>query len=153
MPIKYIHTNIIAKDWKALADFYIRVFDCVPIYPQRDLSGAWVDQLTQISGCRIKGIHLALPGYTEGPTLEIFSYQPEKDPDGVKQLNGIGLAHTAFHVDDVAEILARLIANGGKQHGDLVVHHIDGFGSLTVVYACDPEGNFVEIQNCEKSIL
>lgn len=151
MPVKYIHTNIIARDWQSLADFYIQVFECTPIYPQRDLSGAWVDQLTQIKGCHIKGIHLALPGYDEGPTLEIFSYQPENTAMDEKQLNGFGLAHTAFHVDNVAETLAKLIAHGGTQHGDLIKNRVEGIGELTAVYTCDPEGNFVEIQNWQRS--
>lgn len=42
MGIKYVHTNIIAKDWKRLADFYIQVFNSKPLYPERDLSGKWI---------------------------------------------------------------------------------------------------------------
>ena len=153
MSIQYVHTNIIAKDWKALADFYVKVFECTPVYPERDLSGDWLDQLTHISGCKIKGIHLALPGYVDGPTLEIFSYEPEDESQKTKQLNGRGLAHTAFHVDNVEEILENLIKHGGKQHGELVKSQYDGIGELTVVYACDPEGNFIEIQNWNKSSI
>jgi len=37
--IKYVHTNLIANDWKSLSEFYVNVFDCEPIYPERDLSG------------------------------------------------------------------------------------------------------------------
>jgi predicted enzyme related to lactoylglutathione lyase len=151
LSIQYVHTNIIAKDWRSLADFYIQVFDCTPLDPERDLAGAWLEQLTQINGCKIRGIHLALPGYLNGPTLEIFSYQPENELPGIKQLNRFGLAHLAFHVDDVAELLEKLIAHGGKQHGDLVKKTYAELGELTVVYACDPEGNFIEIQNWNHS--
>ena len=28
MGIKYVHTNIIARDWEAVARFYIEVFEC-----------------------------------------------------------------------------------------------------------------------------
>ena len=75
MSIKYVHTNIIADDWRALADFYIQVFGCKPVLPERDLSGSWLDSLTCIENSHITGIHLSLPGCGEnGPTLEIFSY-------------------------------------------------------------------------------
>jgi hypothetical protein len=35
----YVHTNLIAHDWRALAEFYQQVFGCVPVPPERDLSG------------------------------------------------------------------------------------------------------------------
>ena len=42
MPIhaKYVHTNLIARDWKRLIRFYIDVFGCEPKGPERDMSGA-----------------------------------------------------------------------------------------------------------------
>ena len=73
MPMKYVHTNLIAKDWRRLSAFYQEVFGCVPVPPERDLSGEWVDKATGISGAHIFGMHLRLPGYGDaGPTLEAF---------------------------------------------------------------------------------
>jgi predicted enzyme related to lactoylglutathione lyase len=83
MVIKYVHTNIIAKDWRKLSLFYQRVFGCKPVPPERDLSGQWLDSLTGIDGAHITGEHLALPGYDgQTPTLEIFSYD---DMDAIIQ--------------------------------------------------------------------
>jgi len=73
MSNKYVHTNLIARDWKSLADFYIQVFGCTPVPPERDISGEWIDGMTGISDVRIRGAHLRLPGYEDGPTLEIFT--------------------------------------------------------------------------------
>lgn len=151
MSIKYVHTNIIAKNWRSLCDFYITVFDCKPLLPERNLSGEWLDNLTKIKNCKIKGMHLALPGYIEGPTLEIFSYESQNADTPARCLNSIGLAHTAFHVDDVSGTLDKLINNGGKIHGELVSNHYGELGVLTVAYASDPEGNFIEIQNWNKN--
>jgi predicted enzyme related to lactoylglutathione lyase len=150
MSVKYVHTNIIAKDWKALADFYIKVFDCKIIPPVRDLSGDWLDKLTKIKNCRIKGVHLELPGCESGPTLEIFSYEPENLNTKERSLNGTGLAHTAFLSDDVGAVMKKLKDNGGSVHGELAVHNYGDIGILTVVYARDPEGNFIEIQHWDK---
>ncbi len=150
MPTKYVHTNIIAKDWESLADFYVKVFDCTPLNPKRDLSGDWVDRLTGITDCSVKGIHLALPGYVDGPTLEIFSYQPEDGQPADKVLNRFGFAHIAFHVDDVEETLQSLLAHGGTAHGVPVKNTYKELGELTVIYARDPEGNFIELQNWKR---
>jgi predicted enzyme related to lactoylglutathione lyase len=38
MRAKYKHTNIIARDWQKLAEFYEKAFGCVWVPPQRNLS-------------------------------------------------------------------------------------------------------------------
>lgn len=148
--IKYVHTNLIAKDWKRLSEFYFNVFNCKPIYPERDLSGEWIDKITNINNVRIRGIHLALPGYEDGPTLEIFEYQPDNPRDNVPQINHHGFGHIAFQVDTVEAVLSKLIEHGGGQLGEIIKKEYVGIGVLTVVYAKDPEGNFIEIQNWSK---
>jgi len=87
MRIKYVHTNIIAKDWEKLAQFYIRVFGCQPVYPERDLTGEWINQATNIKDVHIRGIHLWLPGYVDGPTLEIFQYNKQNESDDLPAIN------------------------------------------------------------------
>ena len=149
MKIKFSHINIISKNWKELADFYIRVFDCQPIPPERNLSGRWVDELTDISDVKINGIHLRLPGYENaGPTLEIFEYNKNISFTG-KKINLEGFGHIAFAVDDVEQKLDLLLDNGGAVVGKLINTEIDGVGMITVVYAKDPEGNIIEIQKWE----
>jgi predicted enzyme related to lactoylglutathione lyase len=151
MSIRYTHTNIIAKDWRSLADFYIRVFGCEFAPPERDLSGAWLDQLVNMDGVKVRGCHLKLPGYdSNGPTLEIFSYDPANHVEEEKLIHRYGLAHLAFHVDDVQAVLEDLEVHGGSAYGELVQEDFPGRGTLTVVYACDPEGNIIEIQNWSK---
>ncbi len=148
--IKYVHTNIIAENWRKLAQFYIDVFACKPTYPERDLSGDWIDKMTMINNVRIKGIHLSLPGYENGPTLEIFEYKPDNPAEGKPIINRQGFGHLAFHVDSVEDVLKSLLDNGGEQLGELVNKDYGEFGILTAVYARDPEGNIIEIQNWQK---
>ncbi len=148
--IQFAHTNIITDDWKKLAGFYIAVFDCKPLFPERDLKGNWLDQLTGIKNTHLTGIHLALPGY-EGdlPTLEIFQYDSSV-PNIFPSANGKGFGHIAFKVDDVEGILKRLLTNGGTQIGVLVTTDVPNAGILTAVYARDIDGNIIEIQHWEK---
>ena len=143
--MKYVHTNIIAHDWKKLSNFYQDVFKCVPVPPQRDLSGEWVEKFSGVKNARVKGEHLALPGYGEdGPTLEIFSYN--EMPDREKMINGVGFAHIAFAVDDVQKVLDLVIEKGGSQSGELLTHNYPNGTSVTFVYCRDIEGNIVELQ-------
>jgi len=145
--IKFAHTNIITNDWKKLADFYINVFDCKPLFPERDLKGNWLDKATNIENAHLIGIHLALPGYENNlPTLEIFQYDNNLDNlEGFTNRKGFG--HIAFKVDNVQEILNKLIQNGGTQLGEVIETEVANAGHLTFVYAKDIDGNIIEIQN------
>ena len=149
MPVsnsKYMHTNIVARDWKALAKFYQDVFGCVPVPPQRDYEGDWIRKVTGISDVRIEGMHLRVPGYgDDGPTLEIFQYsrQPERLPPA---LNRPGLTHLAFHVDDVPEARQAVLSAGGSDLGEIHTMPVSGAGTVTLIYMTDPEGNVIELQ-------
>ena len=146
MGIKYTHTNIIARDWQDLAQFYIEVFECKPYGPKRDLSGEWIEQMTGVENVKVKGIHLSLPGCELGPTLEIFSYEPEGE-NQERHISKQGFGHLAFHVDSVEEVLKKALAYGAKQYGEIVKKQYETLGLLTAVYISDPEGNLIEIQN------
>lgn len=147
MPTRFAHTNIVSKDWRALSAFYQNVFGCVPVPPQRSLSGDWLDQGTGLTNAMLEGEHLCLPGHGDtGPTLEIFSYQEMLDrPEPAA--NRIGLCHIAFAVDDVRATFERLLKHGGQAVGEVVEREVPGVGLLTMVYAADPEGNIIELQN------
>jgi predicted enzyme related to lactoylglutathione lyase len=149
--IKFVHTNIISEDWKKLAQFYIDVFGCVPLYPERDLHGDWIDKMTGITNVKIKGIHLKLPGYKNGPTLEIFGYKEISQKPDAPLINNQGFGHIAFHVSNVEETINKLISRGGVKYGGLIEKDIEGLGVIKAIYARDPEGNIIEIQNWKKN--
>jgi uncharacterized membrane protein YdjX (TVP38/TMEM64 family)/predicted enzyme related to lactoylglutathione lyase len=146
---KYAHTNLIARDWQSLAQFYIDVFLCKSIPPERHLSGEWIDAMTGIPGVRVEGAHLALPGCEGGPTLEIFSYEPQAEGDE-PAINRPGFGHIAFHVDDVRAAVQNVMEHGGGMLGEIVEKDYEELGRLTAAYARDPEGNIIEIQNWNK---
>jgi predicted enzyme related to lactoylglutathione lyase len=146
MPTKYKHTNLIAQDWRRLVTFYQDVFECIPILPERDLSGEWIDKATGIPNTHITGMHLRLPGYgNDGPTLEIFQYEEMPGRPPIKP-NTPGFSHIAFAVDDVQAIAQAVLEHGGSTVGELTVRAIPGLGKITFQYLTDPEGNIIEIQ-------
>ena len=145
MPTRYVHTNVIARDWQRLARFYEQVFGCVRVPPERDLSGEWLERGTGVPRAHLRGMHLRLPGHGDrGPTLEIFSYD-ELVPQSHPVANRLGYGHLAFAVDDVAAAMAAVVAHGGSP-GEIAVHDVPGAGRLEVTYVRDPEGNLVELQ-------
>lgn len=146
MHARYAHTNLIARDWQALARFYQDVFGCLPVPPERDLRGPALEAGTSLPGAHLRGVHLRLPGYGDsGPTLEIFSYDamPEHLPPAV---NRPGLAHLAFAVGDVAAARAAVLAAGGRPVGEVVTTGVATGACVTWCYVTDPEGNVIELQ-------
>ena len=98
---RFGHINLIARDWRALASFYERVFGCQPVLPERDLRGAQLSAGTGIPNAALHGIHLRLPGGgPTAPTLEIFEYDPKLEhlPTAA---NRPGFGHIAFVVADL----------------------------------------------------
>ena len=147
MKIRYVHTNIIAEDWKRLVEFYQSVFNCSLVLPERNQSGRWLERATGVEGAALRGVHLRLPGYDEhGPTLEIFSYahMEDKPPPAA---NRQGLGHLAFLVEDVNVVRGEVLAQGGRNLGEVTETEVPEVGKLTVIYMTDPEGNILEIQH------
>lgn len=144
---KYVHINLVARDWRALADFYVRVFGCVPVPPERDYRGAQLDAGTGLTGAHLTGMHLRLPGWGDcGPTLEVFHYD-ELLPGQPTAVNRPGYGHLAFSVEDVPAALQAVLAAGGGQVGEIVTLTTATGAQVTWVYATDPEGNVLELQS------
>lgn len=143
---RFVHTNLVARDWRKLARFYEQVLGCAPVPPERNLKGRWLEEATGVPHAQLQGIHLHLPGYGAlGPTLEIFQYNTQEvKPETA--INRPGFAHIAFAVDDVEFALEAVLAGGGSVLGKVVSVLVPGAGTVTFVYVTDPEGNIIELQ-------
>jgi len=143
---RYVHTNLIAQDWRALVEFYQQVFGCVPVPPERDLSGPIIEAGTSVPGAHLRGMHLRLPGSGDtGPTLEIFNYNVLEDRPATA-VNRPGFGHIAFAVDDVRAAREAVLAAGGRSVGEVVTVQIASGAQVTWCYITDPEGNIIELQ-------
>lgn len=146
---KYVHTNLIAKDWRKLAAFYENTFGCTPVPPQRDLRGEDLSRGSGVEGAQLQGMHLRLPGYgNNGPTLEIFQYT-ESLPLLPTAANRPGFGHICFAVPDVEKGVEVVLQAGGSAVGETVTIEIGNKGTVKWVYMADPEGNIVELQKWE----
>lgn len=147
---RFTHVNLVARDWRRLAAFYVELFGCDAVPPERDLSGAWIEAGTGVNDVHVRGQHLRLPGVgPEGPTIEVFAYEPALD-GGPPAANRPGYGHIAFAVENVREALAQVRAHGGGALGEVVDLDVAGVGRITFCYALDPEGNVIELEHWDK---
>ena len=150
MRAKYVHTNLIGKDWRKLAKFYTDVFGCSLVPPERDYQGDALDAGTGLKDARLTGVHLRLPGYEgNGPTLEIYNYNQLIDRP-VPAVNHPGFGHIAFEVDDVYNAHNTVKVNGGDLVGEIVTLTTKTGAKVTWCYMTDPEGNIIELQSWAK---
>jgi predicted enzyme related to lactoylglutathione lyase len=151
MPInaKYVHTNLIARDWHKLSGFYKDVFGCVPVPPERHYKGRDLERGTGIIGTELHGEHLHLPGYgDDGPTLEIYTYTIQGHGEQ-PAVNRPGFGHIAFSVADVVKAREKVLAAGGNAVGEIVTLQTATGAKVTWCYLSDPEGNIIELQSWE----
>jgi predicted enzyme related to lactoylglutathione lyase len=150
MQARYVHTNLIAEDWRKLAEFYTEVFGCVFIPPERDYRGAELDAGTGLKGAHLTGAHLRLPGCgAAGPTLEIYNYD-RLDLPSRRAVNRPGFGHLAFEVDDVRKARQEVQSRGGGVVGEIVTLTTQIGTKVTWCYMTDPEGNILELQSWSK---
>lgn len=143
MATSFSHVCIVSEHPLDLAEFYTAVFSCERSGPDRDLSVPALAKGMGLPGAHVKGIHLTLPGGGSG-TLEIFSL-----PDmieGTRATNALGLMHLSFRVDDLAVTVDGILARGGSLQGEVAELEVAGVGSAAFVYAKDPDGNLIEVQ-------
>ena len=147
MKAKYVHTNLIAKDWRALSRFYQEVFGCQPVPPERHFKGKDLERGTGIPDAQLDGVHLALPGFDgKEPTLEIFNYNVLEERHKTA-VNRPGFGHIAFGVDNVKEARQSVLNAGGKVVGEVVTLQVSTGAKVTWCYVTDPEGNVIELQS------
>ena len=58
---RYGHTNLIARDWRRLADFYERVFGCEFVPPERDYKGPELSAGTGVANAALRGAPASYP--------------------------------------------------------------------------------------------
>jgi catechol 2,3-dioxygenase-like lactoylglutathione lyase family enzyme len=144
---RFVHTNLIARDWQRLSRFYCDVFGCRPVPPERHYRGIDLERGTGVSDSELHGVHLRLPGYDDdGPTLEIYTYTRLGEGPS-PAVNRAGLGHIAFCVDDVPEARIAVLAAGGGVVGEVVTLQTATGASVTWCYMKDPEGNIIELQS------
>ena len=98
---RYGHTNLIAKDWRALASFYQEQFGCTPVPPERDFPPvdglAWPELLA-----RLDRAHSALVDtVARMDDADFEKVVAGKDYTAAFMLDGL-IQHNIYHAGQIA---------------------------------------------------
>lgn len=141
--MKLSHISVTARDAKALAEFYKSALELTERRPAKRLTGEVISRGNGLPGLGITSIWLDFPS-EEKPFLEIMEYS-ETAARGPKAVNAPGFAHIALEVADLTATLDRLLQFGGTMQGEVVNLGTPERPCLCV-YARDPEGNLLELE-------
>jgi predicted enzyme related to lactoylglutathione lyase len=73
---RFVHTNLVARDWRRLARFYEQVFGCTPVPPERDLSGQWLEDATgKVVSVEVAGVGTITFAYLTDPEGNVIEVQ------------------------------------------------------------------------------
>lgn len=116
--LRFLHVNINSSNWHETVAFYQQALSAEPTGFERNYEGGFISRITGVENAVVRGLHVALPGYSAGgPTFEIFTYnkQPSQGPLTLKDNGPIV---TGFVVDHLDRVLEQVSAAGGKMIDD-----------------------------------
>ncbi len=144
--MRLAHINLVARDAKTLAAFYVNVMKCDVMREPKTLSGEIVSRGNGLPNSEIFSIWLRFPNL-EWPFLEIHEHAVTLHRD-LPRVNEPGFGHLAFQMEDIRDALSNIIEAGGVQIGQ-----ITDFGApempYLIAYARDPEGNVLELEQTQ----
>lgn len=121
---QFSYVQIGAKNYQALADFYVNALGFTPCAEQ-----TWL--------CGNEGICLSAPGFTTDKAT-VFGFVPAVEGNSA-QINDTGFAHICFETESVKHAVKQLLKFGGSVHSTMKHPEMH-----PCVYCKDPEGNLVE---------
>ncbi len=141
--MKLAHINLVARNAETLSAFYTNVMKCELLREPRVLSGDKVSRGNGLPDCEIYSIWLKFP-VLEWPFLEIHQHKTTHSR-GLPKVNEPGYGHLSFQIENLDDILSKIIRAGGSQIGQTT-----NFGTsekpYLIAYARDPEGNVLELE-------
>lgn len=140
MSLRFSHLGICVSDVDASLAFYR---DALGFEPAGELhvKGEPSETLLRLRDVDLRAIYLR----RDGTTIELLHYaSPGHAGDGApRPMNGLGLTHLSFRVDDLDAVVAALLAGGFP-----VMKHTrieNPALRARAVFATDPDGTLVEL--------
>lgn len=137
------HISLTARDADRLAAFYRETFGFEDRRPPKRLSGEAVSRGNGLPSTEIYAIWLNVTGQDD-PFLEIMEYS-ETISRPWPAVNELGYGHVALEVHDLTAVVENVLHFGGSLQGE-ITNFGTGEKPLLIVYARDPEGNILELE-------
>jgi catechol 2,3-dioxygenase-like lactoylglutathione lyase family enzyme len=141
-PARFSHSGICVTDIDRSLRFFDRAIGFAPAenYALSNHSD-WLDVVNELDGVKLRA---QMVRDEAGHTIELLKMDSpacfgsrERRP-----MNQYGLTHLAFYVDDLDEVAANVVANGGRAYPH--TRAVFGHG-YEILYCTDPDGVRVEI--------
>ena len=133
------HTGIVVHDLEEMVRFYTEDLGLKVLLELDSIAPPEGDH-TGVPGARRR---LVFVGFEGGHQIELIHYISPPAGEGHFHQHVLGAVHVCFKVDDLAETYATLTAGGVRFVTE--PKYKDGSGQrIGVVYARDPEGNWLE---------
>lgn len=143
------HTGVIVSDLQRVQQFYTEVLG-LRVLGEIDSVAPPEGNHTGIPGARRKLVFLAVGNEHRSHLIELVQYIDPPAAAGHLGKHQIGASHLCFIVEDLQIDYERLLAAGVRFETEPKYSESPG-GKLGIVYARDPEGNWLEFIEGEVS--
>jgi catechol 2,3-dioxygenase-like lactoylglutathione lyase family enzyme len=109
------------------------------ITKRMDERGTYIDNMTGLTGVLVTTIKLSAP---DGQMIELLYYHSHPLKNSSREINGVGISHIAFTVDDLEKVYTALSGKGVIFNAPPQLSQ-DGYAKVTFCRA--PEGTFIEL--------
>ncbi len=136
------HSGFVVKDMDKMVEFYRDTLGLTVLMEIDSVAPPEGDH-TGIPGAHRSLVFVGMENDTHRLELVQFLEPPSPDEGHLKN-NYIGAAHVCFNVTDIKQLHADLSAKGIKFVTEPEIRTTPDGTTLGIVYAMDPEGNYLE---------
>jgi catechol 2,3-dioxygenase-like lactoylglutathione lyase family enzyme len=133
------HIGVVVDDLAAAIDFFVELG--LELDGEAQVEGRWVDRIVGLDGVRADIAVVQTPDGHSKLELTKFHTPTAVSAEPNAPANTPGIRHILFAVDDIEEVLARLLARGAELVGEVVQYE----NSYRLCYIRGPEGIIVEL--------
>jgi catechol 2,3-dioxygenase-like lactoylglutathione lyase family enzyme len=112
------HVGVVVDDLEAAVAFFVELGMERQGTGVGSVDGRWVDQVVGLEGVRVDIAFVRTPDGTSRLELTKF-HAPEAVEAGSTAPNTLGLRRLMFAVDDIDEVVARMLAHGAELIGEV----------------------------------
>jgi catechol 2,3-dioxygenase-like lactoylglutathione lyase family enzyme len=136
------HTGLTVSDLDRALAFWRDALGMVEAFSQ-EKQGGYLEAIVAEPGAHVRMTHLEFPG--GGHRLELFEYLAPAGKHVHLRPRDVPFAHVCVAVDDIEEVLARLVAAGGQPLSGPIEVDTGANRGGRGVYVRDPDGHVVEL--------
>lgn len=136
---KIDHIGVVVNDLPAAKAFFLDFG--LEVQGEAEMEGELLDRLLGLRKVKTSLVMMRPPGGEA--SIELIKFHSPPDEEGVQQfsVNGLGIRHIAFLVEDLEALVAKLKAKGAEVFGEIQTYE----NSYKLCYVRGPEGIILDL--------